>query len=60
MRGISRYNAEGYPDPTTYAALTKILREEKKAAKAAKAAAVRRAPYRPAKKKQEVKHGQKP
>ena len=57
MRGISRYNAEGYPDPTTYAALTKILREEKKAAKAA---AIRRAPYRPVKKKQEVKHGQKP
>lgn len=57
MKGISRYNASGYFDPTAHDALTKVLREQRKAAKAA---AVRCAPYQPAKKKQEVKHGQKP
>lgn len=33
--GISRFNSEGYPDPTTYEALTNIDREEKAARKAA-------------------------
>ena len=33
--GISRYNKEGYQDPTTYEALTKIEQEEKAAKKAA-------------------------
>ncbi len=33
--GIDKYNNEGYHDPTTYEALTKITREEKAAAKAA-------------------------
>ena len=32
---ISRYNKEGYQDPTTYEALTKIEQEEKAAKKAA-------------------------
>lgn len=35
--GISKYNSEGYHDPTTYEALTKIEKEEKAAKK----------PYRP-------------
>lgn len=35
--GISKYNSEGYHDPTTYAALTKIEKEEKATKK----------PYRP-------------
>ena len=29
--GVSRYNSEGYPDPTTYAALTSIEKETKAA-----------------------------
>lgn len=29
--GISRYNSEGYHDPTTYEALTKVEKEEKAA-----------------------------
>lgn len=33
--GISRYNKEGYQDPTTYEALTKIEKEEKAAKKTA-------------------------
>lgn len=32
--GISRYNSEGYPDPTTYGALSNIQKEEKAAKKA--------------------------
>ena len=32
--GISKYNSEGYPDPTTYGALSKIEKEEKAAKKA--------------------------
>lgn len=32
--GVSRYNSEGYPDPTTYGALSKI-ENEMKAARAA-------------------------
>ncbi len=35
---ISKYNNEGYHDPTTYEALTNIIREEK---------AVRNMPYKP-------------
>lgn len=31
--GISKYNSEGYHDPTTYEALTKIEKEEKAAKK---------------------------
>ena len=29
--GVSRYNSEGYPDPTTYGALSKIEKETKEA-----------------------------
>ena len=29
--GVSRYNSEGYYDPTAYEALTKIVQEEKAA-----------------------------
>ena len=29
--GVSRYNSEGYPDPTTYEALTSIEKETKAA-----------------------------
>ena len=29
--GVSRYNSEGYPDPTTYGALSKIENEMKAA-----------------------------
>lgn len=29
--GVSRYNSEGYPDPTTYGALSKIEKEMKEA-----------------------------
>lgn len=32
--GISKYNSEGYHDPTTYGALSKIEKEEKAAKKA--------------------------
>ena len=32
--GISKYNREGYPDPTTYGALSNIEKEEKAAKKA--------------------------
>ena len=35
--GISKYNSEGYPDPTAYEAMTAVTREEKKNEK----------PYRP-------------
>jgi hypothetical protein len=27
--GVYKYNAEGYPDPTAYEAITKVLKEEK-------------------------------
>ena len=32
--GISKYNSEGYHDPTTYEALSKIEKEEKAAKRA--------------------------
>ena len=31
MKGISRYNHEGYPDPTAHEALSKVYREQLKA-----------------------------
>jgi len=34
LMGISKYNSEGYHDPTTYGALSKIEKEEKAAKKA--------------------------
>lgn len=33
--GISKYNSEGYHDPTTYDALTKVIKEEKAEKKSA-------------------------
>lgn len=33
LMGISRYNWEGYPDPTTYEALSEIRKKEKAAVK---------------------------
>lgn len=33
--GISKYNSEGYHDPTTYDALTKVIKEEKAERKSA-------------------------
>lgn len=48
MKGISKYNAEGYLDPTAHAALTTVLRAERKAAKAAdRPRAVSAFTYRP-------------
>ena len=35
MKGISKYNSEGYRDPTAHEALTNVLREERNAEKAA-------------------------
>ena len=31
MKGISKYNHEGYPDPTAHEALSKVYREQLKA-----------------------------
>ena len=33
--GVDKYNAEGYYDPTTYEALTNVIREEKAEQKSA-------------------------
>ena len=55
MKGISKYNHEGYYDPTAHDALTNVLREERKAEKSV----LHKRLKRPEKKKEES-HGQKP
>ena len=57
MKGISKYNHEGYPDPTAHEALSKVYREQLKAERQRREAEKNRDPSDD---KEDKHNGQKP